>query len=106
MSRFLRLVVLLASMFAASLAWGDVPGNSWDQLTKEEQKSLQPFKEQWPSLSPEKQQKLRRGAEKWGRMTPDERREAQERYKRWQKMSPEQQGEDPQEIFRVSKAPS
>src|SRR6185295_694169 len=78
---------LLASTAAGSARADD--GVPWQQLSPEQQQTLQQFKEQWDQLPADRQRQLVEGAERWKSLSPVEREQTKERLQRWQSLEPE-----------------
>jgi hypothetical protein len=72
------LILALGVILFSTIPSREALAGPWDRLSPEEQRVLQPFKEQWDRLPAERQERLRRGVERWQRMNPEQRKEAEE----------------------------
>jgi hypothetical protein len=86
----LRRCLAGAALLALSLAaHAAADGRTWDSLTPEQQKVLEPMQEEWSMLPPRRQEKLAHRAARWSEMTPAQRDVAKARMDRWKSIPPE-----------------
>jgi hypothetical protein len=106
----LRLASALLAI-AASVACSNALAQTWEQLTPDEQRVLEPLKDDWPNIeparrkkwleitkrynrmSPEQQDRLQTRMRQWAALSPAERKQVRERYKKLQDMPPERREE-------------
>jgi hypothetical protein len=64
------------------------PGVPWSELSVQQQRVLEPYRQRWSSMPPGRQQAMARGAERWDTLTPEQRAKAQDRFRQWQELPP------------------
>ncbi|MBK7904224.1 MAG: DUF3106 domain-containing protein [Proteobacteria bacterium] len=82
------------------------PGVPWTQLTPEQQKMLEAYRERWSSIPPERQQAIARSADRWQQMSPEQQQQAEQRLQQWQSLPPEGAEEGASAVRPVSRPAS
>jgi len=99
-----RVQCLLAPVLILGLC-GPVFGQSWDELTEDQQAALAPWSEQWNELDETQRKRLLEGADRWQDLNASERDRVEQRLERWQAMSPEERKRARKRLERLQSLP-
>ena len=87
---FAVLILSISGFIGTALAESDAKSVDWNELTRSQQKVLQPFAKQWKKMPVEQQQRLLSGVKIWNGLNQQERVLVKKRFKQWRKLPPEQ----------------
>lgn len=110
--------MLLAALLLAGTAQANSP--AWQDLDRDQQATLNDFRDRWSELPPERRERLIERAERWRNMPTEQREAIQERWReikplppeardalrqRWESMTPEERHNAARELRRQGGGP-